>query len=377
METKTTHHIALDFFVVIATVFTAYILQDIIVPLLFAIILSVVLFPVVSFLERKLRFNRIFSAVVSVLFLCTLIITIITFIGIQLEEIVSKSDTYVTQIEKKIKPLIRQAEKSTGLKSDKIIESDELKMEKVVTNHFSSITDFLSASGSILGNMVVVPLYMFFFLLYRKFFISFIYSLSEKRCTKEDAKVILGKLYDVQQNYLVGLVTVMFIVGIMNSLGLLLLGIDYPFFFGFLCALLLLIPYIGILIGSLLPALVALATKDSYWYAVGVIGIFSFIQFLEGNFITPKITGSKVSINAFVSILAIVIFAMLWGTSGMILALPITASLKVIFDHTKNFQVYGFLLGEPTEEFLKSKARRRLKIWKQIRKDKKAISITA
>lgn len=373
METKVTHHIALDFFVVIATVFTAYILQDIIVPLLFSIILSVLLFPVVSFLERKLRFNRIFSAVVSVLFLCTLIITIVTFIGIQLEEIVSKSDTYVTQIEKKIKPLIRQAEKSTGLKSDKIIESEDLKMEKVVTNHFSSITDFLFASGSILGNMIVVPLYMFFFLLYRKFFISFIYTLSEKRCTKEDAKIILGKLYDVQQNYLVGLITVMFIVGVLNSLGLLLLGIDYPFFFGFLCALLLLIPYIGILIGSLLPALVALATKDSYWYAVGVIGIFSFIQFLEGNFITPKITGSKVSINAFVSILAIVIFAMLWGTSGMILALPITASLKVAFDHSKHFQVYGFLLGEPTEEFLKSKARRRLKIWKQIRKEKKRI----
>ncbi|MGV9004313.1 AI-2E family transporter [Flavobacterium sp.] len=370
METKVTHHIALDFFVVIATVFTAYILQGIIVPLLFSIILSVVLFPVVSFLERKLRFNRIFSAVVSVIFLCTLIIAVFTFIGIQLESIISESDSYVAKIEKKIIPLIHEAEKSTGLKSAEIIESKNLKMEKMVKDHFSSITDFLFASGSILGNMIVVPLYMFFFLLYRKFFISFIYSLCERRCSKEDAKTILTKLYNVQQNYLVGLVTVMFIVGVLNSVGLLLLGIDYPFFFGFLCALLLLIPYIGILIGSLLPALVAFATKDSFWYAIGVIGIFSFIQFLEGNFITPKITGSKVSINAFVSILSIVIFAMLWGTSGMILALPITASLKVVFDHSTNFKVYGFLLGEPTEEFLKSRARRRLKIWKQIRRNK-------
>jgi predicted PurR-regulated permease PerM len=194
--------------------------------------------------------------------------------------------------------------------------------------------------------------------------------LCEKKCSKEDAKNILTKLYNVQQNYLVGLLTVMFIVGVLNSIGLLLLGIDYPFFFGFLCALLLLIPYIGIIIGSLLPALVALATKDSFWYAIGVIGIFSFIQFIEGNFITPKITGSKVSINAFVSILSIVVFAMLWGTTGMILALPITASLKVLFDHSPRFQIYGFLLGEPTEEFLKSRARRRLKIWKQIRKNK-------
>ena len=78
-----------------------------------------------------------------------------------------------------------------------------------------------------------------------------------------------------------------------------MLGIGNPFFFGFLVALLLLIPYIGVIIGSLLTAVIALATKDSAWYAIGVIGVFGFIQFLEGNFITPKITGSKVSVNAF------------------------------------------------------------------------------
>lgn len=371
METKIKNHIALDFFVVIAIVFTAYMLQTIIVPLLFSIILSVLIFPVVSFLERKLRFNRIFSATFSVLFLCLSILAIFTFIGVQFNEIISKSDTYISQIERKMKPLIHQAEVSTGIKTDKIIESENMKMEKVVENNFSNITQFLMASGGVLGNLIVVPLYMFFFLLYRKFFISFIYTLLEKRCSKEDTKVILAKLYDVQQNYLVGLITVMFIVGVMNSAGLLLLGIDFPFFFGFLCALLLLIPYIGILIGSLLPALVAFATKDSYWYAIGVIAIFSFIQMLEGNFITPKITGSKVSVNAFVSILSFVVFALLWGTSGMILALPITASLKVIFDNSARFQVYGFLLGEPTDEFLKSKARRRLKIWRQLRKERK------
>ncbi|MFD2907148.1 AI-2E family transporter [Flavobacterium ardleyense] len=371
METKTTQHIALDFFVVIAIVFTAYMLQGILVPLLISIILSVLIFPVVYFLERKLRFNRIFSATFSVLFLCLSIFAIVSFIGIQFNEIISKSDTYISQIEKKIKPLIHQAEVSTGIKTDKIIESENMKMEKVVENNFSNITSFLMASGGFVGNMVVVPLYMFFFLLYRKFFISFIYTMLEKRCSKNDTKVILGKLYDVQQNYLVGLITVMFIVGVLNSAGLLLLGIDFPFFFGFLCALLLLIPYIGILIGSLLPALVAFATKDSYWYAIGVIAIFTFIQILEGNIITPKITGSKVSVNAFVSILSFVVFAMLWGTSGMILALPITASLKVIFDHSERFKAYGFLLGEPTDEFLKSRARRRLKIWRQIRKERK------
>jgi predicted PurR-regulated permease PerM len=370
METRK-HHIALDLFVVIGVVFIAYILQTILVPLLFAILLSVLVYPIVRFLERKLRFNRIFSALVSIIILVTILMAIFTFIGMQLEEIVSKSGEYSESIQNKIKPLIQDAEKTTGLNTDEIVEPESLKMEKVMKENFSNITDFIFASGSVLSNMVIVPLYMFFFLLYRKFFISFVYTLCEKRCCKADTKQILHKLYDVQQNYFVGLITVMFLVGVLNSIGLLALGIDYPFFFGFLCAFLLLIPYIGIIIGSILPALVALATKDSLWYAFGVIGIFGFIQFIEGNLITPKITGSKMSINAFISILSIVVFAMLWGTTGMILALPITASLKVLFDSSPRFNAYGFLIGEPTEEFLKSRARRRLKIWKEIRKNKR------
>ena len=152
---------------------------------------------------------------------------------------------------------------------------------------------------------------------------------------------------------------------------MLLLGIGNPLFFGFLAALLLLVPYIGVIIGSLLPAIIALATKDSAWYAFGVIAVFGFIQFLEGNFITPKITGSKVSVNAFVVIASLVLFSMLWGITGMILALPITATLKILFDNTPGYEAYGFLIGEPVDRHLQSNARGRLKKWKSIRKTKK------
>ena len=160
------------------------------------------------------------------------------------------------------------------------------------------------------------------------------------------------------------------IVGLLNSLGLLILGIENPFFYGFLAALLLLIPYVGIIIGSIIPAIIALVTKDSAMYSVGVIGLFSFVQFIEGNFITPKITGSKVSINALVAIVSIIGFSMLWGTSGMILALPIVASLKILFDAIPSLEPYGFVLGEPREDQIKSVARLRLKKWKEIRKNR-------
>lgn len=276
-------------------------------------------------------------------------------------------DQYYNKIEQKLNPVITQTEEKTGIKREDVIGDEPIEIKDLAKQNSGNIIDVITKSGSALGDFILSPLYMFLFLLYRNFLVSFLYKATAKICRKSKLRLILKDLYKVQQNYLVGLITVMTLVGILNSLGLLALGIDYPFFFGFLAALLLLIPYIGIIIGSLLPALVAFATKDSYWYGIGVIAIFGFIQFLEGNFITPKITGSKVSLNAFISILSIILFSMLWGIPGMILALPVTASLKVIFDNSERMQPVGFLLGDVDEKYFNSKAKNRLKIWKKIR----------
>lgn len=107
------------------------------------------------------------------------------------------------------------------------------------------------------------------------------------------------------------------------------------------------------------------------WYPVGFIAIFSFMQFIEGNYITPKIVGSKVSINPFVAIVSIISFSMLWGISDMILVIPMVASLKVVFDTNPDLSPYGFLISEPRDKFMRSKARIRLNLWRKIRKSKR------
>lgn len=365
-------HIVNDLLAFILIVFMAYILQDFLIPIFFALILSVLIFPIVKYFETRLCFNRIFSISLAIIIFTTIIFFIVVLIGIQFEEIMSKSDMYYAKIGSKLTTIIEQTENTTGIASADIVGSKNIEVKQLLKQNSAKIFDFITTSGGILGDFVLSPLYMFLFLLYRNFLISFLYRATSIISTKQKMRFILTELYKVQQNYLLGMVSVMFIVGLLNSLGLLILGIDHAFFFGFLCALLLLIPYVGIIIGSILPALIALATKDSYWYAFGVIAIFGFIQFIEGNFITPKITGSKVSLNALVSILVIVLFSMLWGIPGMILALPITASLKVIFDNSEKFKPIGFLLGEAEEKYFSSRAKNRLKIWRKIRKQKKS-----
>src|SRR5690606_27996813 len=146
---------------------------------------------------------------------------------------------------------------------------------------------------------------------------------------------------------ILGLFTVIVIIAVLNTVGLFALGIKHAIFFGALSAILTIISYAGVFLGSLLPAIFALVTKDSLWYPVGVIGIFAVVQFLEGNFITPNIVGNQVSVNPFAAIVGLLIGGMMLGATGMIFAIPLLAIIKVICDGVESAKPIGYLIGSP------------------------------
>src|SRR5690606_9846837 len=218
--------------------------------------------------------------------------------------------------------------------------------QNFLSNAGTYLSAAFSSAGGTLANAILVLLYIFFFLYYRDFFKEFFIKVHR---SFKPAEVLgtLREIYEVIQSYLLGMVMVMGIVAILNTAGLLVLGIQYAWFFGTLAALLILIPYIGIAIGSIIPALFALATMDSYWYALGVIIWFQVVQFLEGNFITPNIVGGKVSLNPLVAIMSLLLGGMLFGLAGLILALPLVASIKILLTLSESTEPFSFVIGEP------------------------------
>ena len=197
---------------------------------------------------------------------------------------------------------------------------------------------------------------------------AFLYRLFNPEHHTEVGTTVL-KIEKVVRSYILGLFTVILIIAVLNTVGLMLLGIQHAMFFGALAAVLTIIPYIGIFIGSLLPIVFALVTKDSLWYPLGVALIFWAVQFLEGNFITPNIIGGRVSINPFAAILALFFGGMIWGAIGMILSIPVLAILKVIFDTIEPLRPYGFLLGNPPDEYTLEPKKMRLKEIKIVKKN--------
>jgi predicted PurR-regulated permease PerM len=327
--------------VVIALSITALILaRDLFIPLAFAGFLAVVMSPLVKWLEQK-KVNSILS-ISLVLLGFTLMLGLLLWLIIDqmialvndLPDIESQLDAYVAKISRTLRNDfgISVSEQNTYVKE----------ALKTVSTYAA---DLLVSTTNAISLIVQVPIYIFLFLIYRTKFQQFFLQLvpgEEEMTWKKDLEGVL-------QGYISGLSLVTVIIAILNTIGLLILGIEHAVFFGILSGLLTIIPYIGIFIGATLPVILALITKDGIWHAVGVIGIFSVVQFLEGNFITPRITGSKVSINALAAIVALVVGGMIMGIAGMILAVPAIGVLKIFLRHTQHLKPFVVLLEDDAD----------------------------
>lgn len=141
------------------------------------------------------------------------------------------------------------------------------------------------------------------------------------------------------------MVMVYIIVGILNSVGLLLLGIEHAILFGMLTAIMTIIPYVGIILSALLPISVAWITKDSALYPLGVIAIFTIVQYLEANIIFPSVVGSQLNVSTWATLVAILAGGILWGVSGMILFIPFLGILKLFSDEIDSLKPINLLLS--------------------------------
>jgi predicted PurR-regulated permease PerM len=344
----------------IGGVYILHALHETLIPLLFSVLVSILLFPVCSRLERW-KFPRVLAITLSILLFIVIIAALIYLVTIQVAGFADELPRITQKAEALLEQLTTVGERYFDVSRSEQVSRAKGYLINLLSDSRALLLGTLVATTGTLTTAALVPLYVFFFLLYRDFFRRFVHKAFHK-VPKHKLNTILNKIYEVIQSYLAGLVLVIAIVGVLNTIGLLILGIDYAMFFGFLAAFLILIPYVGILIGSLFPALMSIITEDSAWYAVGVIGVMSFVQFLEGNFITPNIVGSKVSINPLAAVVMLLLGGQLWGLPGLVLALPLTAILKVILDANRSTEPFGFLLGEPGKEVAEEKEIERNKV---------------
>jgi len=328
-----------------ALLFLIYLGRSVLVPLAFGLLIAFILYPICVFLEKK-GASRLWSIIWTMLSVTLVLVGITILFSAQIIDIVKGLDDFGTKLNEVLVAVTEFINTNISfvpkLDKDSLVD---LGLQWFTNKSGGMLTNTLNSTTLFLTGFTLTIIYSFLILLYRKGLKKAVASFSAEEHT-EKFKEMLNKIQKVGQQYLTGMFTLIIVLGILNTLGLFIIGIDYALFFGFLAGFLAIIPYVGTTIGGAIPALYAFITYDSYWYPLGVILVFWFIQILEGNFLSPKIVGGNLNVNAIVAILALITGGFIWGVAGMILFLPFAAILKVFCEHYEQLRPISLLMRD-------------------------------
>jgi len=334
-------------------------LQNIIMPMLMALVASIALLPIYRFLVRK-KIPNSMSIFITMLILIVVLAVIVFFITSQLKPLIYNFHTIKLNIINHINVISNWLSNKTGIST-----AQQTDMIQQQTNNFiDSAGSFLNnAMGSISTLFIffgLFPIYTFLILYYKNMLRKFLllwFPQDENMQVGETLKSIES----IIQSYIGGLMIQFTYMTILLGGTLLLFGINYALLIAVIFAVLNLIPYVGAFIGNIIGILLTLSSSPDLSSVFTVLIIISTVQFLDNNILMPSIVGSKIRINALVSLFGVFIGGALAGIGGMFLSLPLMAVFKIIFDHTEQFKKWGVLLGDdkPTaNNWIKTK-----KVW--------------
>lgn len=320
--------------------------QGFLAPLVMSIILALLMIPLANKLEN-IGLGRGLSSFLCTILLLILSIGVFVLLSFQIKNFVDDWE----QIQEKMKPKIEQAEdylyEHTALKKEDFEAYKEQNDLTTLGGEGSSgqrAFSFMKGVMSFISNYLLVFIYIFFLLTYRKRFKVFFLKLSPDR-KEEEAREVIHNTATLVQQYLVGKLFLILLLAVLYSIGLGVSGVDNFILISFIAAFLTLIPYVGNIIGFGLALVFGFLTTGETTVLIGIIITFTIAQFVESYILEPYVVGDKVNLHPFLIILAIIAGNMIWGVMGMILAIPVLGILNIIMNHVPPLEPYGYLLS--------------------------------
>ena len=318
---------------------TIYFLGKVIFPFFISVILKYLLNPIVNFLEKK----KIPRAISTILIFLGVIAAAIIFILIilptvksEIEIVINNMPQYLEVLQQKIIPYLEETFKIPIPKtSEEIIQELKTRLKGLSPDFVQWASSYiLKAFSSTLSfflgilSFFIVPVAAFYLLKdYNK--------IKEKaidlipKSYKKKAQALLSEIDTVLKGFILGQLFVSIILSVIYSIGLWIIGVDMPVVIGILSGLANMVPYLGLIVGISTAGLMAFLEFQDFYHSLYVIILFGSAQGLEGMLISPRIVGERVGLHPLAILMAIFIGGNLFGFFGILLAVPVTAVLKV------------------------------------------------
>jgi len=338
-----------------------WLLNEILFPFIAGIALAYLLDPVADLLERW-KFSRWLAAgLLTFLMVLTVIAAFLLLIPLlqsQISEIALKAPKYFDIIQGHIQELfsILQAQLSdsnVGSLKDKIANLDQPDLFGWVGSFLKGVWGGGIALLNIFSLMIITPIVLFYLLRDWDLIVKSVDSWLPRHYQNVIQKQV-REIDEVLSAFVRGQFLVCVLLGLFYATSLTLVSLDFGFIVGFFTGLLSFIPYFGMLTGLIVAISIAIA-QFAEWQTVGIVaGIFVLGQFVEGNFVTPKLVGEKIGLHPVWVILSLLAGGSLFGFTGILLAIPAAAVIGVLgrfgVSHYKNTRAFTGLKENPSDE---------------------------
>jgi predicted PurR-regulated permease PerM len=314
------------------------------IPLSFSLLISFILFPICKWMEKK-GISKAVAILISLSFVFALMVSLLYLLFTQINEFSHEWEPF----RKKLLETLNQISIYISQQFEISTEEQLVFFKNSINNSASQALSFLRNAAYLFSEtffyLLIIPVFSALILYHRQILANVLYQTFPAE-RKETIREILTETIHAYYNFIKGMLVVYLIVGTLNSIGLAIVGVPHPILFGFIASILTFIPYVGILISSLLPIAISWITFNSIWYPIAIIIVFSIVQILEAYVIFPFAVGSRLKINTLVIIIMITAGGILWGAAGMILFIPFTSIAKLIADRTESLKTLSILLGD-------------------------------
>ncbi len=300
--------------------------------------------PIVAFFEKKLR-SRILSIFTAYIVAVVPLIGVLFFFFNQSRILFNDLPSVRERLNEVLVSIFDWSDQKFNLDADSTSQWISNNILAASDVPMDVIQESLQSTGYVFANAGLVIVITYFILLYRTAFKNFcLVQINPKN--RDRAIRAFEEIQMLAKRYLIGQGLVILILGLLIGSGLWLIGVPYPFFWGFLAGFLEIIPYVGTSIGGILPFFYMLMVSDNLWQPIGVVILYIIVQQIEGNIISPNVMGPSIKINPFFIILGLFTGGIIWGISGMILALPLLAISKEIFRSFELTEPLSYLLED-------------------------------
>jgi predicted PurR-regulated permease PerM len=309
------------------------------IPLFLGLLIAIVMYPVCRWLEKH-SWSRSFAIATCLLIITILFSALFLILIWQLNMFSKDAPAILNRLTETMQEIQAWLNEHLGLATD--LRNNW--SEKLSGTIAAILQSTFQTTVNTLFILFLTPVYTALLLYHRKTFVQYLKLVTPKKY-QHQLDTILQQTIHTYFSYIKGMVLVYLIVGILNSIGLFALGVKQPILFGMLCAIMTIIPYVGIFISALLPISVIWMETGNILYPLGVVAVFGFVQYLEANIIFPKVVGTQLHVSTLAMLVAIIAGGIIWGVAGMVLFIPFAAILKIISDNIEEWKPINLLLG--------------------------------